>query len=83
MRIAGEVRDFDVAPFLDPVTREIAGMIPRNVQFGMAATQMAVEDSQLTSDRYRPERLGISVGAYTTCINLAHAAPLARTDDGS
>lgn len=74
VQIAGEVRDFDVAPYLDPVTREIADMIPRNVKFGMAATQMAVEDSRLDTDQYRPERLGISVGAYTTCINLAHAA---------
>ncbi|MFO1096592.1 MAG: beta-ketoacyl synthase N-terminal-like domain-containing protein, partial [Planctomycetaceae bacterium] len=73
VRIAGEVRDFDVAPFLDPATREIAHMVPRNVQFGIAATQMAVEDAGLSAAAYRPERLGVSVGAYTTCINLAHA----------
>lgn len=73
VRIAGEVRDFDVGPFLDPATREIVHMVPRNVQFGIAATQMAVADARLTFSDYRPDRLGVSVGAYTTCINLAHA----------
>jgi 3-oxoacyl-[acyl-carrier-protein] synthase II len=74
VQIAGEVRDFDVEPFLNDSVREIGRMVPRNVQFGIAATQMAIDDGGLTTDDYRPERLGISVGAYTTCINLAHAA---------
>lgn len=74
VQIAGEVRDFDVGPFLDAQTREIGRMVPRNVQFGIAATSMAIEDGGLTAADYAPDRLGISVGAYTTCINLAHAA---------
>lgn len=74
VQIAGEVREFSVEPFLDEATREIGRMVPRNVQMGIAAAAMAVEDSGLPPGAVRPERLGISVGAYTTCINLAQAA---------
>lgn len=74
VQIAGEVRDFDVEPFLTENLAEIGRMVPRSVQFGIAATQMAIDDARLTTADYRPDRLGISVGAYTTCINLAHAA---------
>ncbi len=74
VQIAGEVRDFSVEPYLDDHTREIALLVPRNVQLGIAATSMAIDDAGLNPDALWPERMGISVGAYTTCINLAHAA---------
>lgn len=74
VQIAGEVRDFSVEPYLDAHAREIALLMPRNVQLGIAATSMAVEDAGLRTNVIAPERMGISVGAYTTCINLAHAA---------
>lgn len=74
VQIAGEVRDFSVEPFLDDGTREIGELVPRSVQFGIAAAAMAVRDAGLEAAALEPERLGISVGAYTTCINLAAAA---------
>lgn len=74
VQIAGEVRDFSVEPFLDDATRDIGRLVPRSVQMGIAATAMAVRDAGLETEALEPDRLGISVGAYTTCINLAAAA---------
>lgn len=74
VQIAGEVRDFDVSPYADPESREQASILPRSVQLGLAATSMAVEDACLTKSAVPSERLGISVGAYTSCINLRQAA---------
>ena len=74
VQIAGEVRDFTVEPYLDDATREIGRLVPRSVQMGIAATAMAAEDARLSHAAIPPDRLGISVGAYTTCINLRTAA---------
>ncbi|REK31526.1 MAG: beta-ketoacyl-[acyl-carrier-protein] synthase family protein [Planctomycetota bacterium] len=74
VQIAGEVRDFRVDPFLDESQRSLGEILPRNVQMGVAATAMAAEDAGLQPESIPPERLGISVGAYTTCINLRQAA---------
>jgi 3-oxoacyl-[acyl-carrier-protein] synthase II len=74
VQIAGEVRDFCVEPWLDDSTRAIGRLVPRSVQMGIAATAMAIEDAGLSHHAIPPERLGTSVGAYTTCINLRTAA---------
>ena len=74
VQIAGEVRGFSVGPYLDEAGRKLGEILPRNVQMGVAASAMAAEDAGLRSDTVAPDRLGISVGAYTTCINLQQAA---------
>ena len=74
VQIAGEVRDFSVDSFLDDSNRSLGAILPRNVQMGVAATAMAAEDAGLSPQCVPTERLGISVGAYTTCINLQQAA---------
>lgn len=74
VQIAGEVRDFDVSPHVDADTSELIEHLPRSVQFGLAATSMAVVDAGLSDAKVATERMGISVGAYTSCINLNQAA---------
>ncbi len=72
VRIAGEANDFRIDPYLCG-DDDIGRFVPRSVQMGIAATSMAVADAGLELDEHAA-RCGISVGAYTTTINLAQAA---------
>ncbi len=60
-RIAGEVRDFDPLAW-GLKKRELRQMDPF-IQFGLAASQMAMEQSGLIEDAPDPERFGCYVGA--------------------
>src|SRR5438128_655086 len=50
IQIAGEVRDFDVIPYLGE-HRKNAKLMSRAVRFAVGAAAMAVEDSGLHTDR--------------------------------
>jgi len=71
VRIAGEVVGFSVEPFLAPEQCHLAGMLPRALQFGVAAAAMAVEQAGLAAFRLPPQRLGIAMGAVGTMFDLA------------
>jgi len=58
-QIAGEVRDFDPARFIEH--RDIKKM-DTFIQFAVGAAQMAVEDSALSLPLERPDRTGVIVG---------------------
>lgn len=68
--IAGEVPDFDLRPFFPGSLADNAEEYPREVQMGVAATQMAVEDSGLDLSTVPEERIGISVGALSEMLDL-------------
>ena len=58
-QIAAEVSDFDPADYMDPKTgRKLA----RFAQFALAASEMAVEDSELNLGREDPYRVGVYIG---------------------
>lgn len=59
-QIAGEVRDFDVAAFID--NRE-ARRMDRFSHFAIAASKMALEDSGLKVDSSNAERVGVIIGS--------------------
>jgi 3-oxoacyl-[acyl-carrier-protein] synthase II len=59
VRIAGEVRDFDPAAWIEK--KEIK-KIDRFAQFALAAAQMAVDDARLVVDRESAGRVGVVVG---------------------
>ncbi len=59
-RIAGECRDFDVAQWIPK--KEIKKM-DLFMQFGVAATQMAIEDSGLTVTEENANRIGVIIGS--------------------
>ena len=59
VRIAGEVRDFDPADYLEK--KEIK-KFDRFIQFAVAASQMALEDAGLTVDEHNADRVGVVVG---------------------
>jgi 3-oxoacyl-[acyl-carrier-protein] synthase II len=60
VQIAGEVKDFDPAPYVEP--KEIKKM-DRFIHFAMAAATMAMEDSGLKITEDNAERVGVTIGA--------------------
>ena len=84
IRIAGEVKNFDVAPFLGE-HRKNAKAMSRAVGFAVGAAAMAMDDSGVDRPRLDPERFGVCMGTGITPVDLAElAGPLARglTPDG-
>ena len=59
-RIAGQIRHFNPAEFLDATQAE---RIDRYAQFGLIASHEAIRDSELRMDREPPHRIGVIVGA--------------------
>jgi len=58
--IAGEVLDFEVG---DYINRKDARKMDKFIQFGVAASMMALEQSGLVIDESNAERVGVGVGA--------------------
>ncbi|PIX55519.1 MAG: beta-ketoacyl-[acyl-carrier-protein] synthase II [Zetaproteobacteria bacterium CG_4_9_14_3_um_filter_54_145] len=58
--IAGEVPDFDAEKFIN---RKDARKMDQFIQFGVAASMMALEQSGLAIDESNAERVGVAVGA--------------------
>jgi 3-oxoacyl-[acyl-carrier-protein] synthase II len=85
IKIAGEVKNFDVVPFLGD-NRKNAKLMSRAVGFAVGAAALAVEDSALEEKRLDPERFGVCMGTGITPMDIAElAGPIARAmrPDGS
>ncbi|MBX3440344.1 MAG: beta-ketoacyl-[acyl-carrier-protein] synthase family protein [Planctomycetaceae bacterium] len=72
VQIGGEVADFDFAPYGHPVFADLTPVLPRMAQLGIAAAQMAMDDSGLDGavGALAPHRVGISLGALSNMIDL-------------
>jgi len=79
-RIAGEVKNFDPAQFMD---KKEARRNDLFIQFGLAATQIAIKDAGLPTDKPLGERVGVIVGSgmgglatledtHLTAVNKGH-----------
>src|SRR2546421_4797731 len=79
-RIAGEVKNFDPSQFMD---KKEARRNDLFIQFGLAATQIAIKDSGLPTDKPLGERVGVIVGSgmgglatledtHLTAVNKGH-----------
>jgi 3-oxoacyl-[acyl-carrier-protein] synthase II len=79
-RIAGEVKGFDPAAFMD---KKEARRNDLFIQFGLAAAQLALQDSGLPTDKPLGERCGVIVGSgmgglatledtHLTAVNKGH-----------
>jgi len=60
VRIAAQVKDFDPTKYIEP--KEVKKM-DRFIHFAIAATQMALEDSNLKITSENSERIGIVIGS--------------------
>lgn len=59
-RIAGEVRDFDPSKYMPA---EVAKKVDRFVHFGLACSEMAVQDSGLDLQAQDKNRIGVIIGS--------------------
>jgi 3-oxoacyl-[acyl-carrier-protein] synthase II len=76
VKIAAEVPDFDVTPFLPAEHRKSVKIMGRAGRFGVAAAVMAVRDSGLEWQREDPERVGVVMGTGLVPVDLGELAPL-------
>src|SRR5262249_22136450 len=83
VRVAAEVPDFDLGPYIPPEHRKALKIMGRASRFGVAASGMALEDGGLSPDRLDPTRLGVVLGTGLVPIDLPDLAPmLADAVDG-
>jgi 3-oxoacyl-[acyl-carrier-protein] synthase II len=85
IKIAGEVKNFDVLPFLGE-HRKQAKLMSRAVGFAVGAAALAVEDADVLSRSLDPERFGVCMGTGITPMDIGELArPIAQAmrPDGS
>jgi 3-oxoacyl-[acyl-carrier-protein] synthase II len=70
IKIAGEVKGFDVNPYLGEHRKNLKVM-SRAVQFAVGAGALAVEDSGVDCTKLDPERFGICMGTGITPMDVA------------
>jgi 3-oxoacyl-[acyl-carrier-protein] synthase II len=76
VRVAAEVADFDLSPYLPSQHRKSLKIMGRAARFGVAAAGMAVEDSGLDLARQNPDRVGVVMGTGIVPMDLPEIAPL-------
>ncbi|HMP03387.1 MAG TPA: beta-ketoacyl-ACP synthase II [Gemmatales bacterium] len=82
VQIAGEVKEFDLSPYLCNGLKKSVKIMGRAAQFGLTAAGQALADSGLDLDRLNPERLGVAVGTGVVPYELSELAPaLQRSTD--
>src|SRR5436190_11359876 len=62
VKIAAEVNNFDVMPFLPASQRKSLKIMSRAMRFAVGAAGLAVRDSGLDMEHENPERLGVVMG---------------------
>ncbi len=70
IKIAGEVKGFDVSPYLGDHRKNLKVM-SRAVQFAVGAGALAVEDSGLDPKKLDPARFGVCMGTGITPMDVA------------
>src|SRR5439155_11450607 len=76
VKIAAEVKDFDLTPFLHNGLKKSVKIMGRAARFGLAAAGLALNDSKLDLDKLRPERVGVALGTGVVPYELDEIAPL-------
>jgi 3-oxoacyl-[acyl-carrier-protein] synthase II len=85
VKIAAEVPDFNVAPFLPVSQRKSMKIMSRAMRFAVGAAGLAVRDSELPWSRLAPERIGVVMGTGMVPVDLPELTPAlvdACDDDG-
>lgn len=73
VKIAGEVKNFDVMPYLGE-HRKSAKLLSRAAGFAVGAAELAMEDCGVDRDRLDPERFGICMGTGITPMDVGELA---------
>ena len=69
IKIAGEVKDFDVMPYLGEHKKN-AKLMSRAMRFAVGAAAMAVEDSGVEEKHLDPTRFGVCMGTGITPVDV-------------
>ncbi|KAJ3046533.1 hypothetical protein HK102_013143, partial [Quaeritorhiza haematococci] len=76
IKIAGEVKNFDVTPYLGEHKKN-AKLMSRAMRFAVGAAAMAVEDSGVDRSRLDPTRFGVCMGTGITPVDVGElVAPI-------
>src|SRR5438094_4571037 len=62
VKIAAEITDFDVKPFIPQSQRKSLKIMGRAMRFAVGAAGLAVQDCGLSADWVVPERVGVVMG---------------------
>src|SRR5262245_13095240 len=76
VRIAAEVQDFDLSPYLRNGLKRSVKIMGRAARFGVAAAGIVLEDSGLELDKVTPERVGVALGTGVVPYDMNEIAPL-------
>jgi 3-oxoacyl-[acyl-carrier-protein] synthase II len=74
IKIAGEVRDFDVLPYLGEHKKNLK-LMSRAAQFAVGAAAMAIEDAGVDTATLDPSRFGVCMGTGITPIDVGELVP--------
>jgi 3-oxoacyl-[acyl-carrier-protein] synthase II len=74
VKIAAEVKEFDVTPFLPLSQRKSIKVMSRAMQFAVGAASLAVNDSGLDLSVENPETLGVVMGTGIVPVDLSELA---------
>jgi 3-oxoacyl-[acyl-carrier-protein] synthase II len=74
IKIAGEVKDFDVHPYLGEHKKN-AKLMSRAMRFAVGAAAMAVEDSGVDPEKLDPTRFGVCMGTGITPVDIGELVP--------
>jgi 3-oxoacyl-[acyl-carrier-protein] synthase II len=78
IKIAGEVKGFDVTPYLGEHKKN-AKLMSRAVRFAVGAAALAAEDAGLDPAKLDPERFGVCMGTGITPVDVAElVGPITR-----
>ncbi len=69
IKIAGEVKDFDVTPYLG-AHKKNAKLMSRAMRFAVGAAAMAVEDSGVEEGKLDPTRFGVCMGTGIVPVDV-------------
>jgi 3-oxoacyl-[acyl-carrier-protein] synthase II len=75
VRIAAEVPDFDVTPFVPDGQRKSLKIMGRAMRFAVAAAGLAIRDSGLDLESENSERLGVVMGTGLVPMELPELVP--------
>src|ERR1022692_2079245 len=76
VKIAAEVHDFDVAPYLQGHQRKSLKIMSRAMRFAVGAAGLSILDSGLNLGHENPERLGVVMGTGLVPVDLPELTPV-------
>lgn len=75
VKIAAEVQDFDVTPFIPPSQRKSMKIMSRAMRFAVGAAGLSIQDSGLDFDSEDPARIGVVMGTGLVPVDLPELTP--------